>query len=567
MEPRHDTTPELGELATRLQLALGELFRVERVLGTGGFAVVFRVRDLDLKRTLAVKVLNPDIITSPKVRERFEREAETIAHLSHPNIIPLHFVGRREELLYLAMPCVEGGTLADRMKSSGMLPAGETVRIVTEVASALEYAHSRGVVHRDVKPQNVLLDSDTGRCLVTDFGIARTEHATSLTSSGFIVGTPAYLSPEQLNGDHGDNRSDIYALGVMAYEMLTGRLPFEGPTPTAILMRRLEGPPTPVSSLRTDVPPSLDRVIAKCLELESADRLQSAAGILAMLDAGLQGGTEPMAPSGSSRARPRFSTQKLGWLGILLVAAAGGALVLSRQFRQVAATSSLHAVSDLVPIPAGEYLIGSDTGPANARPAHQVRLSAFAVGRHEVTVREYGEFVRATHEAPPWVGTPSDSSLPVTRVVWSATDKYCHWRDPDGGRLPTEEEWEAAARGVAGRATPWSEQRTGPRANLASAKLGAVAPPGSFPLGDSPEGVEDLLGNVWEWTSSAMTAYPGGAALPDSLRRYRVIRGGAFDTPDRVATTWFRGFNRPDAPAIELATTGFRCARSEQSPK
>ena len=121
----------------------------------------------------------------------------------------------------------------------------------------------------------------------------------------------------------------------------------------------------------------------------------------------------------------------------------------------------------------------------------------------------------------------------------------------------------AAARGAAGSAVPWRDERAGPKANTASAKLGAVTRPGSFPLGDSPEAISDLLGNVWEWTSTAMTAYPGAASLPDSLGRYRVIRGGAFDTPDSIATTWFRGFNRPDAPPRELSTTGFRCAVSE----
>ena len=291
------------ELADRLQRALGDRFRVERVLGTGGFAVVFRVSDLDLKRDLAVKVLNPDIITSPKVRERFQREAEIIARLSHPHIIPLHFVGRDQELLYLAMPCVVGGSLADRLESAGPLPINDAMRIVGEVASALAFAHKRGVVHRDVKPQNVLLDAESGHCLVTDFGIARAENTTSLTSSGFIVGTPAYLSPEQFNGEHSDHRADLYALGVMAYEMVSGRLPFEGVTPSAILVRRMEGPPVPLRSLRPDVPPSLDRIVAKCLELRPADRFQSAADVVATLDAGSNGGTEILVPSGVSRAR------------------------------------------------------------------------------------------------------------------------------------------------------------------------------------------------------------------------------------------------------------------------
>ncbi|HSE53165.1 MAG TPA: serine/threonine-protein kinase, partial [Gemmatimonadales bacterium] len=168
------------DLARRLQDALGDGYNVEQVLGAGGFAVVFRVRDLNLKRSLAVKVLSPDLITSKTVLERFRREAETVAQLSHPHIVPLHFIGQKDDLLYLVMSCIEGGSLADRIAREGRLPIGETERILREVASALDYAHKRGVIHRDIKPHNILLESDTGRSLVTDFGIARTAEGGSL---------------------------------------------------------------------------------------------------------------------------------------------------------------------------------------------------------------------------------------------------------------------------------------------------------------------------------------------------------------------------------------------------
>src|SRR3954466_4722503 len=256
--------PNVDELAQRLQAALGEGYAVEKPLGAGGFAVVYLVRDLNLKRSLAVKVLSPDLITSKTVLERFRREAETVAQLSHPNIVPLHFIGQKDDLLYLAMACIDGGSVADRLDKTGPLPIPDVQRIVSEVASALAHAHKRGVIHRDIKPQNVLTDAESGRSLVTDFGIARTADS-SLTATGMFVGTPAYLAPEQVTGEPSDHRADIYALGVMAYELLAGKTPFTGNTPTAVLMKRLAGPPEPIMSVRKDTPPELAAVVDTCM--------------------------------------------------------------------------------------------------------------------------------------------------------------------------------------------------------------------------------------------------------------------------------------------------------------
>ena len=226
-------------LVARVQAALGTGYQVERSIGQGGFAAVYLVRDLTLKRPLAVKVLSPDLLLSGTARERFRREAETVAQLSHPHIVPLHFIGEAQDVVYLAMAFVDGESLADRIEREGPLSAEEAARILREVASALDLAHRRGVIHRDIKPQNVLLERETGRSLVTDFGIARTAESASLTASGMMVGTPIYMSPEQVTGGAVDHRADLYALGVMGYEMLVGRPPFGGATPTEILMKRV----------------------------------------------------------------------------------------------------------------------------------------------------------------------------------------------------------------------------------------------------------------------------------------------------------------------------------------
>src|SRR3954469_442310 len=310
--------PNVDELAQRLQAAIGDAYKVEKPLGAGGFAVVYLVRDLNLKRSLAVKVLSPDLITSKTVLERFRREAETVAQLSHPNIVPLHFIGQKDDLLYLAMACIDGGSVADRLDKEGPLPVADVVRITSEVASALAHAHKRGVIHRDIKPQNVLTDAESGRSLVTDFGIARTADS-SLTSTGMFVGTPAYLAPEQVTGEPSDHRADIYALGVMAYELLAGQTPFVGATPTAVLMKRLAGPPEPITSIRKDTPRELAEVIDACLASDPEQRFQTAGDIVAAL--GGDASRTPTMPGGRTIKRP---PKRKPWI----VPSAIGAVVL-----------------------------------------------------------------------------------------------------------------------------------------------------------------------------------------------------------------------------------------------
>ncbi len=561
MGPVNDTT----ELARQLGDALGDGYAVERPLGEGGFAVVFLVRDLALKRSLAVKVLSPDMITSKTVLERFRREAETVAQLSHPNIVPLYFIGQRDNLLYLAMQCVDGGSIADRLKTEGRLPVDDAVRITCEVASALAHAHKRGVVHRDIKPANVLVDAESGRSLVTDFGIARTADASALTATGMMVGTPAYLSPEQVTGDASDHRVDIFALGVMAYEMLAGRIPYDASTPGAAMMKRLGGPPESVRTVRAEVPEHVAAAITGCLAADPADRIQSAGEVIRAFQGEIvtTGGRATRNVPIPRRANRTLRTA----IAALILLALGGAAWWSTRSTAPSADSVVPAGasattdSTMVPVTAGDYVIGSDAGPALVRPRHAAHLDAFSIERTEVTVGDYEKFVVATHAPAPWTGATPDARLPVTRVPWGDAANYCAWKFPSGGRLPTELEWEAAARGRAGNEYPYGSAPEAARANTASARRGGVSPVGSFPRGATASGIQDMSGNVWEWTSSAMGAYPGAARMSDSLARYRVIRGGAFDTSDSLATGWMRGYQKETATPAELPNTGFRCVR------
>jgi formylglycine-generating enzyme required for sulfatase activity/tRNA A-37 threonylcarbamoyl transferase component Bud32 len=550
------STPLPDPLAEQLGAALGDGYEVLRPLGEGGFAVVFLVRDRSLKRDLAVKVLSPELIASKSTLDRFQREAETIAQLSHPNIVPLHFIGRQGDLLYLVMPCVSGGSIADRLAREGPLPPADVVRVITEVAGALSLAHKRGVIHRDIKPANVLVDEESGRCLVTDFGIARSTGAANLTATGVMLGTPAYLSPEQVTGEPLDERVDIYALGVMAYELLTGRLPFTAATPTAAMMKRLAGPPDPVTTIRPGVPRHIADAITACLAPDPAARLQTADDVIRAF--GGEGGQPAHHPVEMRHASRRVA---LAAAAAIVVAVGFAVIARGRAASTPQQTAAVPADSDMVAIPAGDYVIGDDAGPSNARPRHVERVSSFRIGRTEVAVGDYEAFMAASRAPAPWgpVASPPDARLPVTGVSFGDAENYCRWRYRDGGRLPTELEWEAAARGREGRVYPFGNAPEPAAANTASAHRGAPAPVGSFPRGATPEGLQDMSGNVWEWTSSPLRPYRGGGVMADSLAAYRVIRGGAFDSGDSVATSWWRGYARVDAPATSLPNTGFRC--------
>jgi formylglycine-generating enzyme required for sulfatase activity/tRNA A-37 threonylcarbamoyl transferase component Bud32 len=555
--------PELvDELAQRLQAAIGENYKIEKTLGAGGFAVVYLARDLHLKRRLAVKVLSPDLVSSKTVLERFRREAETVAQLSHPHIVPLHFIGQKDDLLYLAMECIDGGSLADWIEREGKLPTADVIRIICEVASALNYAHKRGVIHRDIKPQNVLIEADTGRTLVTDFGIARTAEGSSLTASGMLVGTPTYLSPEQVTGSPTDHRADIYALGVMSYEMLTGQPPFTGPTPTAVLMKRLSDAPTPIAKLRPDAPQVLRDVIDGMLAQNPDERFQSGAEIVRAL-----GGATPVSGHHGTaeivmRNRRKKKAIRNLWISIGLGAVLGVAVLSWALVGRSGTRTTVAAVdSGMVLIAAGKYHIGSDSGPDIVQPAHEVRLAAFGLDSLEVSVDDYAGFAATGAVPAPWNGTRPDGRLPVTQVLQAEAGNYCLWKHRDGGRLPTEEEWEAAARGSEARTYPWGARFELGAANTASAQRGGPAAVGSYPRGRTPNGLRDMIGNVWEWTSSPYAAYPGGKPQSGGAGSY-VIRGAAWNTTDGYATTavWRGGARPSTATRSELMFTGFRCA-------
>jgi len=276
----------------RLQAALGEHFQLGALLGRGGFAEVYVATDLKLKRQVAVKVLRSDLVVSPSLAERFRREAEAVAKLRHPNIVAIYAVGEAEALSYYVMPLIEGQSLRARL-AEGALPIQEARRILREVASALAVAHKAGIIHRDIKPDNIMLEGDDARVVVMDFGIAKAlaTGETGLTGTGMIVGTPHYMSPEQASGQKEiDARSDLYSLGIVGYQMLTGRLPFEGESAQEVLVQHITATPRPLEKERPDLPDDLLDAVSKCLAKKPEERWQSAADLLRSLEVAVSTG-------------------------------------------------------------------------------------------------------------------------------------------------------------------------------------------------------------------------------------------------------------------------------------
>lgn len=260
-----------------LRSALSGQYVIERELGRGGMGIVLAVRDLRLDRVVAMKVLPPQPPEGAETTERFLREARTAAQLSHPNVVPVYHADEAGDWAFFVMALIDGESLADRVRERGPLPVPEAVAILRDVAWALDYAHSRGVIHRDVKPENVMIERGTNRAVVTDFGIAHDVRATRLTSQAHVLGTVHYMSPEQIGGGPLDGRSDLYALGVLSFHVLSGRLPFEDAATSALLVAHVTRPAPPLASVAANVPAKLAAVVDRCLAKDPADRLATCA--------------------------------------------------------------------------------------------------------------------------------------------------------------------------------------------------------------------------------------------------------------------------------------------------
>ncbi len=513
-------------LFDRVARALAGRYALVRELGHGGMATVYLGTDQKLERPVAIKVLAP-ATRAYLGSERFQREVLLAAQLSHPNIVPLFEADEADGFLFYVMEYVEGESLEDRLHREGPLPVEDAIRITTEVGDALQYAHERGVIHRDVKPANILLSR--GHAMVSDFGIAKLMEAASdtgqqsLTGPGTTVGTPEYMSPEQAGGDrHIDARTDVYSLAAVLYAMLTGEPPFTGPTVQAVVARVLGDPLRPIRTLRPTLPASLERAVARGLAKLPADRPATVREFVDTLTA-------------PSHKRPGVAARPVAWMAI-----GGVVLAVIIWWRVLPGRGSLPPGMTLVP--AGLYPVGGTPW----RQSTSVRLVAFFIDSTEVPVGAFQLYLSSTGGGPPWTHKPPER-WPVTGVLWSEAAAYCAWRK---ARLPTEDEWEAAARGPRGFRYPWGDLWQRGRANADSLR-DSFAPVGTDTPGKSWVGALDLIGNAWEWTATAGSRASGELG--------HVIKGGAFDSPPENATAIFRAV-LPDRRSW-LEHTGFRCAR------
>jgi serine/threonine-protein kinase len=490
------------DLREQLQGTLGAAYVLERELGGGGMSRVFLAEDRSLERLIVVKVLLPELAAGMSV-DRFRREILLSAKLQHPHIVPVHAAGESHGLPYFTMPYVDGESLRGRIARDGELPVSDALRILRDVASALNYAHSRGVVHRDIKPDNVLLSS--GVAVVTDFGVAKAltvsasaTHAgssSSSTSTGLALGTPTYMAPEQATADPSmDHRVDIYAFGIMAYEMLTGQPPFTNRSPQAVLAAHVTEEPEPVERRRPSVPPQLCALIARCLEKHPADRPQSAGEIMQALDA-MATPSGGMSPTGTvrvaRRGTPASGSSPARRTARYVLLAAFVIVVTAMFLLRERSPSILHG---LFP--------GKDAGPSSAvalvqdsagdRPARDSAASPSSV--RPDSARSAAGTDRATARAPR-VNTTGVPPRRAHRPTVEATDS-APVAAPDSQSAAAEH---AGTRAVPSSSSPTVDSATSTRAaprSVAGESLRAAPPivaPSPAPARDARQDISALV--------------------------------------------------------------------------
>lgn len=586
-----------------LQALIGDKYEVIQRIGGGGMAQVFLARHRFHGGWVAVKVLAEYLAQDEAVVARFEQEARIAASLSgHPNVVPIFDIGSGNGLHYLIMQYVPGEDLAQILRREGKLSPYDAANILAQVAEGMVWAESKHVVHRDLKPANIRLDG-MGRAMLLDFGIARTaDLPDGLTRAGESLGTPFYMCPEQIRGEVCDARSDLYALGVVFFELLTARRPFEGDSSTAIQMAHLSTPPPSLTDYDPAIPASCDAVIQKLLQKRREDRFQTASELLATLTAlGVNSGPSTLRPviapmpqsepsrsasgvsrihtntpppavesaAGSVHAQPKEPTVKTaaGFKGKLLALAAVSILtVVAALAAALAFTRPKPAIADvhgtMLLVSGGSFLFG-DNSTDSPNPSQTLTLPGFYVDQTEVSNAEYKKFCDATGHASPsspdYTLKPQD---PVADVTLEDAKAYAAWA---GKRLPTEQEWEKAARGTDGRPFPWGKDP------WTTGIPDTLQPIDSFQDRRSPVGALNMAGNVFEWTTSA---FPAGdreyADMQKTLgtdafsRSWCIIKGGSFSPHGDV---FFRSFMRRGWPSDQHSPLiGFRCVRDVAVP-
>jgi serine/threonine-protein kinase len=621
------------EQQDRLNEVLGSKYQILCPIGGGGMARVYLARHRLHGGLFAVKVLVDHLAQDPRIVARFEQEARMAATLaSHPNIVPIFDIGSGAGLHYMIMQFIAGEDLARYLRREGRLSLPDAANVMAQAAEALSCAEAKRIVHRDLKLANMLLD-EGGRIKLLDFGISRiTDIADGLTRPGESIGTPHYMSPEQIRGEACDIRSDLYSLGVVFFELISGQRPFEHESVTAIQIAHLSSAPPSLVSLDPNLPAGADDIVQKLLSKRPEDRYQNTAELLNDLVAhgahqgpgalrpkidpwlseaienaertallqhtkppGLEtpagspvsvatvsstAATVPAVERNSVVAQPSPVLEKSSKTLLAVVIVCGLALLLGgigfvvwrSQHAGTAdrAATSTKAETTLPPVysdvhgrmalvAAGPFLFG-EKGSSDAKT---MMLPAFYIDETEVSNAEYRKFCEATgHPAPPTPDYNTHPNYPAAGVSYEDAKAYATWA---GKRLPTEEEWEKAARGTDERTFPWGDT---PWDSGVPQKL---EPVDSEPSRRSPYGAYNMAGNVFEWTASP---YSPGADDLDNMKRaiggqnfssqWQIVKGGSFPSG---GSQYFAISRRRALPADQRSPwIGFRCVRDAGSP-
>ncbi|MBI4748863.1 MAG: SUMF1/EgtB/PvdO family nonheme iron enzyme [Acidobacteria bacterium] len=705
-------------------------YQILAKLGEGGMGAVYRAHHVHMDVDVAIKFLHHNLTEDPSILERFKREARAAVRINHPNATAVMDFGvLPDNTAYLVMEYLEGESLRDRIYRHTMT-AAEAIEILSEACAAVDAAHKRGVIHRDLKPDNIFLKREAdGKELVKvlDFGIAKLRdkgepsHA-SLTEAGMLIGTPHYMSPEQCHGLELDSRSDVYSLGVIAYELLSGELPFNAPTSLGIVLKHINEEPRPLYIVNPNIPRELEKVVLRALSKRPDNRPSTAGQFAQELEAACAGNdvvstanlegegiafhtsmlsspalveedraettdapaiqtslmssplghaetsdaisvwhtqdgvpretianraapvkiqekprTVPREESGTliasssslakaeayvpATAKPQliehsggtlkmgaphqpprspvgsissadvpvpnpistiFSIRNIAIATIMFVALVTGVLMVlpSSVLLKPAATITPEPPpqppkfvlpENMVEIKGGTFMMGRNPGPGvplDETPAHQVSVKDFAIGKYEVTCKEYAEFIKDSGYPAPsnWKDNryaPGEENLPVTNVSWEDATKYCEWLAKKTGlsyRLPTEAEWEYAARSDDQRIYPWGNTFYTDNANTFELSLKRPLEINSPKHADdkSAFGVLGMAGNVSEWAATDYSPYPQSKAPPDpnlGKRQLKITRGSNFWGVKTNATTTYRQW---DQPTVRQPYIGFR---------
>lgn len=695
--PQPGTTAQIDPL-------LGTLFeakyKIVAKLGEGGMGAVYRAHHIHMDLDVAIKFLHESMTSDPQILERFKREAKAAGRISHPNATQVMDFGvLGNNTAYLVMEYLEGESLRERLYRQ-KLPLKEAVAILSQACAAVDAAHKKGVIHRDLKPDNIFLkrqEEGHETVKVLDFGIAKLRdksgenQSTNLTEAGMLIGTPHYMSPEQCHGHELDPSSDIYSLGVIAYEMFAGELPFRAPTSLGIVLKHINEEPPPLYLANPQIPREVEKVVLRALSKNPTHRPETASQFARELEAAAEGNdiistnqldgsaasfrtsmlasqsiaadlvqtmedapalstsmmSSPLTGGHTTAETARFDTSDppnnrrtllnrsvaprpatppgtenptllapantpsssnrgvtpvemempfpggtrkmvsdapsqsnlpvvkpagslvfkagLATVALLVVGAVGYAIYPRNA--GTGAPATIKVVENVPPaspkIPEGMVLIegstftmGRDPGPKvslDETPAHEVTVKTFAIGKYEVSCKEYAEFVKATGYPVPqdWRdGTypAGKDQYPVTFVSWDDGSAYCKWLKDKTGlpyRLPTEEEWEYAARGKDKRMYPWGDEYDPRFANIRVTETTLPVAVDSMSQAQdlSPFKIVAMTGNVSEWTASDYNLYPNSQGKPDRNKGKKILkigRGGNFGSQKETSTTTYR---------------------------